>query len=195
MWLNFTHHHHKYYQDSFVLKAAETITKLASPGGSIKMMEYEDNELISSHRHTKTTPIHRMTLWEQPEDYQNNSSTIKCIKEKPHRDRWEAQRHNLVRTHTSSRQRKRGRGYLRLRGPLYGAGSLSVTSETPTLRTGNQKDQPLNWFWRPGGFMTKSTYFNFKKHKFSPLFNTICVFSFLLVLTEFETEYNLHIDI
>ena len=43
--------------------------------------------------------------------------------------------------------------------------------------------------------MTKSTYFNFKKHKFSPLFNTVCVFSFLLVLIEFEIEYNLHIDI
>ena len=87
MWLNFTHHHYKYYQDSLVLKAAETITKLASSGGSLKMMEYEDRELISSHGHTKTTPIYRMTLQEQPEDYQKRLSTTTDIKKEPQQDK------------------------------------------------------------------------------------------------------------
>ena len=146
MWLNFTHHHYKYYQDSLVLKAAETITKLASSGGSLKMMEYEDRELISSHGHTKTTPIYRMTLQEQPEDYQNNSPTMKYIKEKPHRDGWEVQRHNPVRTHTSSRQHTREEDISDSKVLSMEQGAWASLQEPQPWRLETRKTNPLTGF-------------------------------------------------
>lgn len=153
-----THHHHKYYQSSLCTESCRNNSKV-----SLTWRQHQDDGVrsvsLSPPWTHKTTAIYRMTLWEQPEDYQNNSPTIKYIRKNHIEIDGRYRDTTTVRTTPPA-------GNTQEEEDISDSEVLSMEQEpephfrNPSPGLATRESQPLNWFEDQGRFMTKSTYFN-----------------------------------